>query len=529
MSATAAAVLAAAACSDSGGSDDTSATSRPPATGSAPPLASIEEYNAQHIEWTPCPDQPGVECGSIRVPIDYRHPGDAAITMPLVKLAATNPEARLGVLTTNPGGPGESGIEAVLNAREDSETSLRPLRERYDLIGWDPRGIGKTAGIVCLGDKEMDDYLATDFTPSDDAGKQQVIDAHKRYGEGCQRQAGKLLGFVGTENIPKDMDVMRSALGEEKLNYIGFSYGTRIGQYYADQFPQRVGRMLLDSIDDPGENDGVADEDDEVTEFESSPAELSQEEKSVQTIFAACATGPACPVGQDPDASMARLRELVERVDAAPLPLPDGRKLGSNLALTGVFQATYDTEYWPSLDRGLADGLNGDGAELAKLADAYVKRDASGKYATAPYSFSAVQCLNGDPAKYRSKSDEQILAKLTANATKAQASSPLFGTNDVYRNAQCAFWPVPPSMKATAVKAAGAPTIVLINNTGDAATTLAAAENVARNLADAVLVVSERDDHIAYGKGSPCVDHIVTDYFLNGTVPARDTRCAPAG
>ncbi len=511
------ALALAAGCSDSGKSGDSTHG------GTAQPLATLADYQSQHIEWQPCPDHPGAECGSIRVPIDYQYPGDAAITMPLVKLAATNPAARIGVLTANFGGPGVSGFDSTLDALNENDTTLRPLRERYDIIGWDPRGVGRSAGIVCLSDKEMDDYLATDFTPSDDAGRRKVVDALKHYGEGCQRHAGKLLGFVGTEHIPKDMDVLRASLGEEKLNYIGFSYGTRVGQFYADQFPNRVGRMLLDSIDDPGENDASGDADDE---FQPTPGELTQDERTVQTILGACAARPSCPVGTDPDAAMTNLRALIDRVEADPIALPDGRKLGSNLALYGVFQATYSTDDWPILDKAIADAEHGDGSGLAALADAYLKRDAAGKFSTGPYAFSAVQCMNGDPAKYRSKSDAEIIDKLGREAEKAKVVSPLFGVAGVYRGAECTFWPVAPSLKIHALKAAGAPTIVLINNTGDAATTLAAAENVARNLADAVLVVNERDDHIAYGKGSACVDGIVHDYFFNGTVPAHGTRCA---
>ncbi|GAB4585273.1 alpha/beta hydrolase [Nocardia sp. IFM 10818] len=489
----------------------------------ATPLASLAEYEQQRIDWQPCAERPDAQCGTLRIPIDYANPGAAAIKMPLIRLAATNPAARLGVLTTNPGGPGESGFDSVL-LLEDDDPALGRLRERYDLIGWDPRGIGRTAGIKCLSDAEMDEYLATDFTPTDEAGRQRVAQAHKNYGEGCQRSAGKLLGFVGTEVLPHDMDVMRAALGEDKLNYVGFSYGTRVGQYYADRFPDRVGRMVLDSVDDPGEFDG-ASEDSEAGGMESEPQELAQEEQSVRTILSACAAEPACPVGADPDAAMAKLHDLVQRVDADPLPLPDGRKLGSNMALTGAFQATYDTADWSVFDHALADALAGNGAELAALADAYVHRNAAGEYDTAAYAFSAVSCLNGDPAKYRSRSDEQLLSDLDRDAQRARGGSPLFGVNDVYKGALCEFWPVAPSAKATALKAAGAPAILLINNTGDAATTLAAAENVAANLSNAVLVVNERDDHIAFGKGSACVDDIVIGYLFDGKLPERGTFC----
>ncbi|MFQ6329951.1 alpha/beta hydrolase [Nocardia sp. CWNU-33] len=495
------------------------------AVASPQPFPTHETYLAQRVEWQPCREEPDLDCGSIRVPVDYERPAALAITMPLVRLRATDPAHRLGVLTTNPGGPGESGYEQVVSARNPHDTSLRKFLARYDLVGFDPRGVGRTAGVKCLGDREMDEYLATDFTPTDAAGLHAVAAAHKRYASACLRQTGTLLGFVGTEFVARDMDIMRSALGEDTLNFIGFSYGTRIGQQYAEQFPHRVGRMLLDSVDDPSVRTERWDFSGAEPASSTGPVELAPRDRVVRDMLASCAARPDCPVGTDAEAAMRALRELIDRIDAHPIPAADGRKVGSNLALIGIFQATYDERYWPSFEKAFAQALDGDGTGFAQLADSYVGRGDSGAYSTSDSAFWAVQCVNDDPATYQSKSEDEILAELARIARSRAVAAPIFGANRVFSTPLCLFWPVPPTQQSRAVDAAGAPTIVLLNNTEDPATKLEGAQNVARNLADAVLVVNEHEGHIAFDNGSKCIDAIVVGFFLDGIVPEKGTRC----
>ncbi|WP_097243722.1 alpha/beta hydrolase [Nocardia amikacinitolerans] len=487
------------------------------------PLPTLRDYEAQRVEWAPCREQREAECGEIRVPVDYARPEAAALTMPLVRLPATNPAQRIGVLTTNPGGPGESGYEDVLSALNPDDTGLRKFRIRYDLVGFDPRGVGRTAPVRCLGDRAMDEYLATDFTPVDDAGRRVVAEAHRRYATACLRNTGNLLGFVGTEFVVRDMDIMRSALGEPKLNFFGFSYGTRLGQLYAEQFPDRVGRMVLDSVDDPSLTPDRWDSLD--ASDAPAPGAISARDRLVHTILEACARREDCPLGNDPDAAMRRLIELIDRVDAEPIAASDGRRVGSNLALLGIFMATYDERYWPRFERAFADALRGDGTGLAELADFYVGRE-DGRYSSSDPAFWAVECMNDDPAAWRSKAEDVILRDLAQEAEWAAVRSPLFGANRVFSTPLCLFWPVRPTQKSAGVDAAGAPPILLLNNSGDLATTIEDAEHVAATLADAVLVVSEHDGHIAFDNGSACVDAIVIAYLYDGTLPPDGTRCA---
>ncbi|WP_194813582.1 alpha/beta hydrolase [Nocardia sp. XZ_19_385] len=487
------------------------------------PLPTVADYYAQRVEWRPCVESPEADCGDIRIPVDYANPGAQAITMPLVRLRATSPEGRLGVLTMNPGGPGESGYQQVLGALDPDDTGLRKFRVRYDLVGFDPRGVGRTAPVRCLDDRATDDYYATDFTPTTPEQLTEVAAAHRDYAAACLRNTGRLLGFVGTEFVAKDMDVMRSALGESRLNYLGFSYGSRLGLFYAEEFPDRVGRMLLDSVDDPSSAPDRWEFDD-TSSFPVS-TRLAPRDQVVYDMLSTCAARSDCPLGNDAAAAMTALRALIDKVDANPIPVDDGRKLGSNLALLGLFETTYDASYQKRFEQAIVAAQRGDGTPLAKLADSYVGRGENGRFSSSDPAFWAIQCANDDPARYRTKTEEQIMDALNRVAERYAASGPLFGANRVFSTPLCLFWQVPPSRASAGVDAKGAPTIVLVNNTGDPATPLEDAEHVADTLDNAVLVVNEHDGHIAFDNGSECVDGIVLGFFFDGELPAPGTRC----
>lgn len=485
-------------------------------------------YRDQEIDWDVCPERPDAQCGSIDVPVDYAHPDGASIALPIIRVPATDPGRRLGVMTFPPGGPGSSGFDYVLRSGDDP--AITRLGERYDLVGWDPRGFGRSAPIHCLSDKEMDDYLDTDFAPTDDAGVDKVIAAQHAFADGCQNNAGGLLGFVGVEVVVKDIDVLRAALGEDRLNILGISYGTSISQHYAQQFPDRIGRMVLDSVDDPATDSGldsydddtdpVASEDDPDPGFSS---EVDDPDKVVDTILTRCAEQQSCPLGQDPQAA---LGELIDKVTAAPIPLPDGRQLGISMLLTAAFQATYAQEDWDNLTSGIADALNDDdGTKLASLADYFNGRDSSGHYDHKRDYFWSVLCLAGDPSAYRKRSDSEIAAHLDRAARQSAPHSPLFGIFDVYSRSVCSFWRLGPTVAPASIVLDDIPPVLLVNNTGDQATPASDAQRVADSLKGSVLVLNQRDDHDAFGHGSQCIDDIVVNYFFDGTLPPNGTRC----
>jgi pimeloyl-ACP methyl ester carboxylesterase len=528
-------VLGIAGCGGSRGSDDSdpdladapthSATVNPGPSADAPDLSS---YYTQVIDWQPCAEEDGAEgdeCGSIIVPVDYAEPDDDYITMPLIKLSATDPEHRIGSLTMNPGGPGGSGYDLVRYADDDAGLAL--LRTRFDLVGWDPRGVGRTSAIHCLSDEEMDAYLSTDFSPADDAGRQKVADAQRRYTQGCLRNGGNLLRNMGTEFVVRDLDLLRSALGEEKLDYLGFSYGTLVGEWYAHTFPDRVGRMVLDSVADPGDDEGTRDYQNLVENDPDpgTPGDLDDADRQVGAILADCTTAPDCPLGRDPKAAQHRLAELVDRVRANPIPLPDGRALGVNLLLTAAFQATYQQASWRRLDDGIAEAFDGDATKLAGLADDYVGRQSDGTFSHQQDALWAVNCLVGDAAHYKPDPGPDFMTELATAAEEYRKTSPLFGLNNTFSGTVCSYWPVPPTVPSGPVVAEGVPPILLVSNIGDIATNIDGARRVANSLKGSVLVENQRDEHIAFGKGSECVDGIVTRFFFDGELPELGTRC----
>jgi pimeloyl-ACP methyl ester carboxylesterase len=490
-------------------------------------LPELNSYLDQEIDWAPCPERSDAQCAAIVVPVDYAHPNDSSIAIPIIRIPATDPSRRLGALTFPPGGPGSSGFDYVLNSNNDP--ALSRLGDRYDFIGWDPRGFGRSAAIQCLSDEAMDEYLATDFAPTDDAGVDRVIAAQRAYAEGCQRNAGELLGFVGVESVAKDIDVLSSALREDRLNFLGISYGTSISQHYAQQFPDRVGRMVLDSVDDPATDGAQVSTDDGTPDSgqeEPDPgfsSEIDDPDKVVSTILSSCAAEEDCPLGQDPDGAVS---DLITKVSTTPIPLPDGRQLGISMLLTAAFQATYAQEQWSDLTQGIADALhNDDGTKLAELADYFNGRDSSGHYDHKRDYFWSVLCMAGDPKAYRKRSDQEIANYLKRWAGQTSASGPLFGAFDLYSQSVCNFWPLPPTAAPASIVLDNIPPILLVNNAGDPATTAADAQRVADSLAGSVLVLSERDDHDAFGHGSQCIDDIVVNYFFDGTLPPRGTRC----
>lgn len=528
----AAVAMLAVGCGSSAPSADDDAPVQEPApstqvadTPKAAPPADLTGYLDQQIDWQQCEERDDADCGSIEVPVDYAHPGAAAITMPLIRLRAIDQDHRIGALTTNPGGPGESGYDLVLAA--DDDPGLAKLLQRYDLVGWDPRGVGRTEGVRCLSDADMDAYLATDFSPTDDAGRARVADAQLAYARGCQANAGELLPFVGSEFVARDMDLLRSALGEEKLNYVGFSDGTLLGQLYAQQFPDRVGRMVLDSVEDPSGDGGsrTYQEDSDDDPDPGTPGDLEAADAQVDSILSGCAAQPQCPLGADPAGAQRRLDDLLARVRATPIPLPDGRVLGENLLLIGVFQATYDEDSWATLTDGIAEALAGDGTKIAGLADEYVGRGADGHYDHKQDAFWSVVCMKGDPAEFAPTPDPGLLARIGRAADRARATSPLFGENNTYSGSLCSFWQVPPSLDPQAIEVTGAPPILLVNNVGDVATDVDGARRVARSLRGSVLVENDRADHIAFGKGSDCVDDIVVRFLFDGVLPPAGTTC----
>ncbi len=495
------AALLATACS---GGTSIGTTDQPPP---APKPVSLTQYYAQHLDWQACDH--GFQCARLVVPFDYAHPGSGKrFSLPVVKLAATDPAHRVGALVVNPGGPGGSGVQYALGARSEFPAALRA---RFDIVGFDPRGVaGSEPALRCQTGPQTDTFLATDDMPENSAQVADIVRQSKQYAARCQRDSGALLPFVGTKDAARDMDVLRAALGQAKLTYLGKSYGTYMGAWYAQLFPGKVRALVLDGAFDP---DTPALPDDIV--------QAQGFQVALNAFTASCLAAAGCPLGAQGSpvrAAVGRLQAIVVRANSHPLASHDGtgQVADGAMLLNGVASALYSRSLWPDLKEGLAGAVSGDGSVLLQLADLLLERSPDGSYSNLVDADTAISCL--DRPFPRSLTAWQAAAKQAAQA------APLFGESIVWGNLTCAYWPVP-SEPLPAIRAAGAPPVLVVGTLRDPATPYRWARALAGDLSSGVLLGWNGDGHTAYGEGSSCVDTIVNDYFISLEVPRSGMVC----
>jgi pimeloyl-ACP methyl ester carboxylesterase len=474
--------------------------SSPAPIGSFGPVAS----GSAGLAWTSCTAP--FECATVSVPIDYAHPANGAIELALIRLPATDPATRIGELVTNPGGPGESGVQFV---RDAAASLFSPgLRARFDIVGFDPRGVGQSHPVECVDGATMDHLDQLDPIPDTPAERTALVAGAKAFDAGCVANSGPLLPFLTTVDTAKDLEQIRLALGEPKLTYLGFSYGTFLGSTYANLYPGHVRALVLDGAVDA------------TLAFTASLEGQAQGFAGAFSRFLAdCASQPSCSFynGGQPGPAYGA---LMARIDAAPLPAiasGDPRPVGPGEAFTGVIAALYDQAAWPLLARGLALAQSGDGSILLELADSYYERAADGTYANVTSANTAVNC-----ADYVAPT---ALATYDALAHKLATLVPRFGVAAVYGSLGCAFWPFHPSHDPAPPVAAGAPPILVVGTTGDPATPYAWAQKLAKELSSGVLLTRTGEGHTAYGK-SACIDGLVDAYLLTLAVPPAGTACS---
>ncbi|CAL9540303.1 alpha/beta hydrolase [Streptomyces sp. enrichment culture] len=516
-----AAALLATACSASGAS--TSAGSQAEAAGSteaatatlAPlPKATPDElspYYGQKLAWRDC-GVPGFQCATMKAPLDYAKPADGDVRLAVARKKATGPGKRLGSLLVNPGGPGGSAIGYLQQYAGIGYPEK--VRAQYDMVAVDPRGVARSEPVECLDGREMDAFTQTDVTPDDEGETDELVDAYRGFAEGCGTDAPKLLRHVSTVEAARDMDVLRAVLGDEKLAYVGASYGTFLGATYAGLFPERAGRLVLDGAMDP-----------------SLPARrlnLEQTqgfETAFQSFAKDCVQRSDCPLGgkgTTPDQAGKNLTSFFDDLDAKPLPAgdADGRKLTESLATTGVIAAMYDEAAWQQLREALtAATKKKDGAGLLVLSDSYYEREADGSYSNLMFANAAVNCLDL-PAAF--SSPDQVREALP----EFQKASPVFGEGLAWASLNCTYWPVQPTGEPHRIKAAGATPIVVVGTTRDPATPYRWAEALADQLSSGRLLTYEGDGHTAYGRGSTCIDSAIDTYLLTGKAPQDGKRCS---
>ncbi|MFI6942205.1 alpha/beta hydrolase [Streptomyces sp. NPDC050418] len=495
------AALLLAGCTTGGGSDPDDSASR--GGGKGVPDTST-------VDWTRCkaptPNQgigkaPGSkwECGTLQAPLDHEKPDGEKIKIALIRKPATEPDRRIGALLYNFGGPGGSGISTLPQAAGD----YGDLNERYDLVSFDPRAVGETATVRCVDDKEMDRLSQEDDGPPETPAEEAEDTAESREQiEACEQKAGKLLPHVGTTDTARDMDLIREALGEKKLNYFGISYGTELGGVYAHLFPSKVGRTVFDAVVDPTQG-----------QIESGLAQAKGFQLALENYLKG--------TGKDPQKGAAQITELLEKAEARPLSTSTpGRKLTRGLAETGIAAALYSEETWPYLTQGLQEVENaGSGSILLLLADAYSGRDPqSGRYNNMAQANAAIRCADS--------SERFGFADVKRAMPSYEKASPVFGASMVWGLMSCTDWPVDGERKTPEVSAKGAPPIVVIGNTGDPATPVEGAEKMAEALGPdvGVNVTVDGEGHGTYGVND-CATETVDAFLLDGKVPDDGKTC----
>jgi pimeloyl-ACP methyl ester carboxylesterase len=458
--------------------------------------ASVPSATPDAVLWQPCG---ALQCATLEVPLDYTRPNDRKVPLALARRPATGPD-RLGALLLNPGGPGESGIDSMGLFEE----VLSPeLQRRFDVVSFDPRGVGRSEGINCIDGPTTDRLLSLDPAPTTPAGVQALLDGDRTLVEACKAKAADILPFVGTINAARDMDRIRVALGEPALTYFGFSYGTLLGAVYAGLFPTHVRALVLDGAIDPA-LDAVTDDD----------AQSVGVEQSLAAFLADCSANPSCTwqPGGDLHAAFAA---LMASVKARPLVVGD-RTVGSGEAYLGVVAQLYSRSTWPQLAQALQKAAHGDGSGLLASSDDYNLRNADGTYPHTLEATTAISC-----ADQRWPTDAGAFPALAAAAAK---QAPDFGAANLWSGAVCAQWPVQATLPVGPVRATGSPPILVVGSTGDGITPYVWAQSLSKELQHGVLLTRQGQGHTGY-INSACIRNHVDAYLINGTVPAAGTTC----
>lgn len=469
----------------------------PSTTGGAP--AALAAPAAGTLSWSDCGN--GFQCSTLSVPVDYQNPNGPKIDLALQRLPARNPATRIGSLLVNPGGPGGSAIEFL---RSWAGAVNRNLRDRFDLVAFDPRGVGESSPIICHDTLQA--WIAVDPTPDNAQEWQQANDAAKKFVDDCVKKYASVLPYLGTNNVARDMETVRKALGEDKLTYVGYSYGTEIGQVYADMYPDRVRAFVLDGAVDVS-----------LGFEESNRLQMVGFERAYQSYLADCKT-KKCGLTKNGDPGKA-VDDLLAKVETTPLRAPSAdRPAGPGETLLAIISALYSKYSWSQLTNALLLAINnGDGSQLVALADDYLQRNPDGTY---PNLIEANLAVNFDDQTC--PRDPRVYEQLAVEWAK---SSPHFGASAASSGVACAYWP----FKADPVqvpKAHGAPPIVVISTTNDPATPYENGVALAKQLESGRLLIHRGEGHAVYVLGGDsCIDNAVNDYLLNLKVPAEGASC----
>ncbi len=465
---------------------------------------SILRSGSSSLKWKNCTDGLGFECASLDVPIDYTKPTGPKISVGLTRVPARNQSKKIGVLLVNPGGPGASGRKF---ARQLAFGALpAEVRDRFDLIGWDPRGVGVTMTIKCLADKDFDRINALDPTPDTPAEFDQFVAGVKEFADGCSKRNGDKLKFAATDDVVNDMDRIREALGVEQISYMGFSYGTYLGAKYADRYPKRVRAFMLDGALDP-----TVDSDERVRR------QAVGFEKELNEFFLACDKA-GCPFANGDETAAQAFDRIMNGIESKPLNGGGGRLLGPGEGWTGVLTGLYSKEQgWPILRSALRGANKGDGSALLAMYDQYANRGPDGVYENVTDANAATNCLDVPASK--------VVSHYADLADEFARTAPRFGRFAALSSMVCAFWKIPVRGSLAPVKAVGSSPILVIGTTRDPATPYVWAQSLSQQLQGSVLLTYDGDGHTAFLTRNQCIRDVVTPYMVELVVPKAGIVC----
>ncbi|PXA79902.1 MULTISPECIES: alpha/beta hydrolase [Auritidibacter] len=468
----------------------------------------LESYYDQDLAWSECEQTTDFECSMVQVPLDYDHPEEASIQIAVTRPAGT--AADQPSLLVNPGGPGASGVDFV---QQDPETLFsQDLLEAFSITGFDPRGVGDSSAVECFDDAGTDELRAVDEGDlSGDEGLAQVREQAEEYASVCDENSGELLDHIDTDSAAQDMDILRAVLADEKLSYLGYSYGTALGASYAEQFPDRVGAMVLDGALDPAVGT------DEIT--------LAQAEGFEQALHAwatwCTETPDQCQLEGSTTQIVETVRDLLADVAETTPTAADGRDVPIGTFVSGLIVPLYSEASWPLLGQGVTEAIDGDPSLVQSWADITADRAPDGTYTTNSFdAFNAINC-----ADHPVDADQQ---HMDAHAEQLAQVSPTFGPHMSHGAIACDVWPIETPEPGREVSATGADPIVVVGTTGDPATPYQWSEALASQLDSGVLVTHQGEGHGAYVPGNDCIIEVVDDYLIHGTVPEDGTTCPNA-
>jgi len=482
-----------------------------------------EDLPDQTLNWQDCPAPSAAEgggdapsplpnggqwqCATMKAPLDWAKPYGDTIDLALIRAKASGDKSRrIGSLVFNFGGPGGSGVTTLPSFGEDYAT----LRTRYDLVSFDPRGVGRSAPVECENDQQLDAYFQQDATPDDARERTGLLDNTKQFNAACEKNSKKTLPHVRTTDAARDMDLMRQVLGDSKLYYFGISYGTELGGVYAHLFPRHVGRAVFDAVVDPTQ-----------TSEQGSLGQAAGFQLALDNFAQDCTSKTTpCPIGDSAQDVKDRIATLLKDLDGKPIPGIFPRQLTQSAATNGIAQALYSKDFWQYLTEGLQQAYGGDGRVLMALSDSMNGRSENGEYSNITAANIAINCADDKP-RYTPGYVEQKLPEF-------RDASPVFGDFLAWGMLSCTDWAVAGGAEHPDVSAPGSAPILVVGNTGDPATPYEGAKRMVDALGKGVGVelTYKGQGHGAYDSKNKCVQAAVNGYLLDGKVPAAGTVCS---